>query len=90
MYKTIIDNCPSYYDLLYLHLPNVVCSQRPLLGEKICVATNDCKNTLLHVAALHGNTEAVLTLMNQGVAVANKNNESKTPMHLAAANGHAR
>ena len=59
-------------------------------GRTIRDARNDCNSTLLHVAALRGNTEAVLALVDQGVPVASKNDESKTPMHLAAANGHAR
>ena len=42
------------------------------------------------MAALSGNTEAVKVLMDEGVSAASKNNEFKTPMHLAAANGHAR
>lgn len=58
--------------------------------RKICDARNDCKNTLLHVAAHHGNTEAVIALMNERVPAAVKNDEHKTPMHLAAVNGHAR
>ena len=61
-------------------------------GRRIRDARNayDCNNTFLHVAALHGNTEAVIALMDQGVPAASKNDEFKTPMHLAAANGHAR
>lgn len=59
-------------------------------GRRICDARNDCKNTLLHVAAHHGNTEAVIALMNERVPAAVKNDEHKTPMHLAAVNGHAR
>ena len=59
-------------------------------GRRIRVARNDCNSTFLHVAALHGNAEAVVALMDEGVPTASKNDESKTPMHLAAANGHAR
>ena len=59
-------------------------------GRKIRDARNDCKNTFLHVAAFHGNAEAVVALMDQGVPAASKNNESKTPMHLAAVKGHAK
>ena len=46
--------------------------------------------SLLHVAALYGNTEVVKVLMDEGVSAASKNDVFKTPMHLAAANGHAR
>ena len=42
------------------------------------------------MAALSGNTEAVKVLMDEGVLAPSKNDEFKTPMHLAAANGHAR
>ena len=59
-------------------------------GRWIRDARNDCKNTLLHVAALPGNTEAVIALMNEGVSTIIENEEHKTPMHLAAVNGHAR
>ena len=59
-------------------------------GRTICDARNDCKNTLLHVAAVHGNTEALIALLDEGVPPASKNYEHKTPMHLAAVNGHAR
>ena len=59
-------------------------------GRKIRNAKNDCKNTLLHVAAFHGNIEAVMALMDERAPAAVKNNESKTPLHLAAVNGHAR
>lgn len=59
-------------------------------GRMIQEARNGCRNTLLHVAAFHGNTEAVIALMNEGVRAAIKNDECKTPMHLAAVNGHAR
>ena len=53
-------------------------------------ARNDFDSTFLHVAALHGNTEAVVALMDQGFLAVSKNDESKTPMHQAAENGHAR
>ena len=42
------------------------------------------------MAALYGNTEVVKVLMDEGVSAASKNDVFKTPMHLAAANGHAR
>ena len=42
------------------------------------------------MAALSGNTEAVKVLMDEGVSAASKNDEFKTPMHLAAAHRRAR
>ena len=59
-------------------------------GEKIRDARSGCKNTLLHVAAFHGNAEAVMALMNKEIQAATKNNDCKTAMHIAAINGHAR
>ena len=57
-------------------------------GGRIRQARNECQNTLLHVAAFHGNTEAVKALMDGHALAAIKNDECKTPLHLAAENGH--
>ena len=59
-------------------------------GGRIRHARNDCQNTLLRLAALHGKTEAVKALMDENVLTAIKNDEHKSPLHLAAENGHAR
>ena len=42
------------------------------------------------MAAFLGKTEAVIALMDQGAPAAIMNDESKTPMHLAAEKGSAR
>ena len=67
-----------------------------MLKDKVCgqilrQARDDRQNTLLHVAAVHGNLKAVETLiMDQHIPAEAKNVDSKTAMHLAALKGHAR
>ena len=50
--------------------------------------TDAAGNTALHIAARDGKAYCCYHLLNVGLSVAKKNNEGKTPLMLAVANGH--
>jgi ankyrin repeat protein len=50
---------------------------------------NNHNQTLLHVAAAHGQTRTVDLLIAHKASANEPDSNGKTPMHLAAANGHA-
>ena len=57
-------------------------------GKSLCKSTDSHKNGVLHVTARENDLEAMTVLMKHGVRSNVKNMDGKTPMHLAAEEGH--
>ncbi|MBN2230334.1 MAG: ankyrin repeat domain-containing protein [Candidatus Thorarchaeota archaeon] len=55
----------------------------------INVASDDCRNTALHLACDNGHLAVVEFLIEQGVDIAAMNCIDMTPLHMAVRNGHA-
>lgn len=47
-------------------------------------------NTPLHTASAKGHLQALVTLLEAGAQIDNKNEEEQTPLHIAAKNGKTR
>ena len=59
-------------------------------GSKLRWATDSAGNTPLHIAAKHGNLDAVWVLLEGFLShdIYLVNNNGKTPLHMAAEGGH--
>ena len=55
--------------------------------ERLCDMSDDCGKTALHIAAMHGNLNAVTLLVNHNAKKDVVNEDIKTPVHLAAEKG---
>ena len=60
----------------------------PKWGSKFIQSTDSQKNRVLHVTARENNLSAMAVLIDRKVESNIKNMEGKTPMHIAAENGH--
>ena len=60
-----------------------------LINAHINFKTDTSENSILHQLAKKGYTEFVAILLKFGLNIDIKNNKGSTPLHLAAANGHA-
>jgi len=57
-------------------------------GFELINSSDSSYNTPLHLAAENGNIEAVEVLLHKCIKLDAKNGAKKTPMLLAASNGH--
>ena len=57
-------------------------------GTSLCKSTDSHKNSVFHVTARENDLEAMAVLMKHGMRSYVKNMDGKTPMHLAAEEGH--
>ena len=57
-------------------------------GKSLCQSTDSHKNGVFHVTARENDLAAMAVLMEHGVKSNVKNMDGKTPMHLAAEEGH--
>jgi len=57
-------------------------------GTKLIESTDNCKNRILHIAARENDLSVLQVLVAEQVESYIKNTDGKTPMHLAAENGH--
>lgn len=57
-------------------------------GSSLCKSTDTHKNGVLHVTARENDLAAMAVLMKHKVKSNVKNKDGKTPMHLAAEEGH--
>ena len=57
-------------------------------GKSLCQSTDSHKNGVLHVTARENDLAAMAVLMKHRVKSNVKNMDGKTPMHLAAEEGH--
>ena len=74
---------------LFVCLSRVQCLLSHPIGAKLCSTADAAQNTPLHIAAREGKLDVVSILLCIGVQVDARNEVNKTPIHLAAENGHA-
>ncbi|XP_039175955.1 CARD- and ANK-domain containing inflammasome adapter protein-like [Crotalus tigris] len=80
-----LDNVPTVFDLVR---KGILSDLEKALNATNVNATNSANETLLHIAAAHGQTEIIDYLISKGAKREVKDNKGRTPLHRAAEKGH--